>query len=854
MKPVYLFIFIAMLAGFSGVSFAVNIAACTNLNSATTTYVLTADVTYTGNFRCMNVSANGVTLDCAGFKITANNQSSQVLVYALNVNGFTLRNCKLSSGQNDVTFDGANSTSVTNVNITYGTGNGIRFTGNANLVNITDVSISNVGTEGIRLPGNNVNNIIKRATISNSGSHAIEMDSGSNGNIVQDSVFSNSVNDDLRLASVSNNIFSNLSMSGTTRPVWLSDTSDNNTFTNITMVGTGASSCMRIGQSGAPTNTLVNNSILSGCVEGIYIDNNALGVNVTNVHMSSMSGNAIRIAGTTGNRFNNVVVTEPGVAGLLIESTTASNNFTDLNVYSTSGTFISQTAAATNNFYNTTLGYNSSYGSANWTSFTLSSVVTITQGTNIYAKPDFVAVNDSAITPLNSTALIKLNTDPACQNNEVMRFGGLPVRGSDIMFAGGLTGNNASCASGVGSFSVSNFNNASGYALNTWWLGGYNTASPIFNSVNTSSILYITFFDENTLLPLSIDSALIGVGMTPGNNAGPVRNYTITYASAGAIQNATVKAFPDWASANLSDIETYSAAGYTTRSRFLVNANTNLSVTQNIQIYLLPLTSASYGIVHVVRNGEPVSGAYVTILKYFSSTSAYTQIDQKVTDSGGNMATYVDPIAYYKFIVYDSSGNVIFTGTTPQQFICDPNCALTINIGNLNPINLVSPYPVSYCYGNNATNTIVYFYSDATGLTHTINFLAYRENVAAPVCNTTVTGSSGSSNCVLSAPENLTNYLYACQVWITASPPRLNFEGLLDYRVFNGLADWFIPAIAIVVVVACTAGMAAGIGLSAIALFILSALGFLPISIGLTIPIMFVGLAIAYLVSKRGYN
>ena len=127
---------------------------------------------------------------------------------------------------------------------------------------------------------------------------------------------------------------------------------------------------------------------------------------------------------------------------------------------------------------------------------------------------------------------------------------------------------------------------------------------------NISTGLYVTFFDESTGLPIDIDNAVLSFNVWNSTLSDPVvRNYSVSYAASNATANATVNGYPDFATANVSSFESYAKADYTSRSRFMTFASTELDVQQNISVFLLPLSQASYGIINVVDNGDPVEEA-----------------------------------------------------------------------------------------------------------------------------------------------------------------------------------------------------------------------------------------------------
>jgi len=376
------------------------------------------------------------------------------------------------------------------------------------------------------------------------------------------------------------------------------------------------------------------------------------------------------------------------------------------------------------------------------------------------------------------------------------------------------------------------------------------TNGTINNASNMSNVFYVRFYDEETLTNISIDSLV--ATYTVDFPDSETKMFTISYTSVGALQNSTIRGYPDFYNASISSIEQYSKASYRTTSRFMDEAETPLDTQQNISVYLLSSSNATYVIINVIDRGDAVPSAVVSILKYYSGTGVYTVVEEKTTNGEGRTAAYLDITGYYKFSI-SVDGEDAYFSPGPEQFICDPTCELTIDISDQIPISLLSPQANAVCYGVNATNSITFNYADATGLTSSINFLAYRENVSAPVCNYTVSASSSSYVCTLGGGENLSQYLYSCEVWHSASPPALDYVDLIDFRLFIGIVDWVMPALVLITTLGVSAAhLPLGIGLGSIALFAMSIMGIIAIPVGTSMPIMIVGLVIAFYLSKRG--
>ncbi len=358
------------------------------------------------------------------------------------------------------------------------------------------------------------------------------------------------------------------------------------------------------------------------------------------------------------------------------------------------------------------------------------------------------------------------------------------------------------------------------------------TANP-----NIHDVFNVTFYDEINFSQINIDTAV--AQYTAIFPDGATKNFAISQSNTSNISSFLVRGYPNFSSASLNAFETYTKTGYVTRTRYLSNANTSLGTNQNITIYLLPNGFATYAVIQVVdRNGNGMGNVTVQITKFIPSNNSYQVIDTKQTASNGFATGYYQVDQFYKFYAYDSNNNLLYASAIPEQFYCGQTpCIFSIVVSNGSsaPLQFSEPYVVGNCLGNNSTNTITYSYSDLTGASHTMTFLAWRTTngsltVHTPVCNTNVTGSSGGYICTLSPPENLTNYAYLCEIRDNYNNvDRQVFGRIIDFRLIDGVTDWLLVAIvAIVGLAACGFNPVAGLAIVGIGLAGLSYLGYIP--------------------------
>jgi len=124
----------------------VNINSCRTLDSPTTTYKLTSDVSSTGT--CFNINHVGITLDCQGHTITSGDgRGIAELYWYTNGNALTIKNCNIvSTGSTigrGIEIHYANDVKIENSNITAAnTGIWLVNNGNPNITNNRIISSS----------------------------------------------------------------------------------------------------------------------------------------------------------------------------------------------------------------------------------------------------------------------------------------------------------------------------------------------------------------------------------------------------------------------------------------------------------------------------------------------------------------------------------------------------------------------------------------------------------------------------------------------------------------------------------------------------------------------------------------
>src|SRR3989344_2498447 len=161
---------------FAGQVDATDISACSNLNSAGTTYNLTSSITNSNAFGCMNITANSIILDCGGFTIDGSQTGNQYGINATGRTNITIRNCIITDWTQNIRFNNVNDSIIENTNVTrmsgaWGTANAIRLQNSDNNT-LRNVSITPTGDIGILLTASS-RNVLANITIMSNNTNSL---------------------------------------------------------------------------------------------------------------------------------------------------------------------------------------------------------------------------------------------------------------------------------------------------------------------------------------------------------------------------------------------------------------------------------------------------------------------------------------------------------------------------------------------------------------------------------------------------------------------------------------------------------------------------------------------------------
>jgi parallel beta-helix repeat protein len=333
------------------------VSACGNLGSAGETYVLTSNVSATGN--CLNITASNVFLDCQGFGINGNGVGA-----AINSSGqtnLTVRNCVIMTFDRGVAFSSVNSSLVQGVNATNITGQG-------------SVSITL-----------SFNDVINGTTTTNSFKGIVASQSANN--------------------IISNNNASNITQTGQE----LAQTGTiNNTVVNNSCSLNSNFGCILL-QLDASNNTIINNTI-DHAFRGIECSV-SLG---TSTFGNSLFNNTI-INSTTAYQFSSLCHNTTITGDTLYNNTNAFSLSSAINttinhvrVYNTLVTIFSASGATNTTLINFTVGNTNGSVVWNYTNFTTAS---LSNSTFIIGQ-GIVSLNAGSVAAFNQTATVELRNLP----------------------------------------------------------------------------------------------------------------------------------------------------------------------------------------------------------------------------------------------------------------------------------------------------------------------------------------------------------------------------------------------------------------------------------------------------------
>jgi hypothetical protein len=191
------------------------------------------------------------------------------------------------------------------------------------------------------------------------------------------------------------------------------------------------------------------------------------------------------------------------------------------------------------------------------------------------------------------------------------------------------------------------------------------------------------------------------------------------------------------------------------------------NVTDNVSLYLLPITDATTFILKVQdSNVFPLAGYYIYVQRYYPGTDSYETVQVgKTDDNGKTLGFYKTETVFYRHIITDENGTVVLT--TSRQLIFGETVPYTLifTIGSVSDypwINLKEKDGLTYGLTYNKTSQqTIFIYADTDTGFEQGRLEVYQNNPSGSdtlICNTTSLLASALLNCDLSGESNKTSY------------------------------------------------------------------------------------------------
>lgn len=266
---------------------------CASLDQTGETYELTADIANGSTETCLEITADGVTLDGGGHAVDGLNRvdDDSYGIYVSDAQGVVLVNVVVTGWDTGIEFDSANDGTIRNSTISSNDWNGVRIVGEN--ATVTDNQIHSNGRDGIRLhplsDGSTVTDNVVRSN--HRGINFGSDDTVVTGNLVEDSNWDG-----------------------------FTTVAENNTVTDNVAISNGNSG---FGLWSAENNTLANNTARDNGENGIELESESHGNTVRGNLLRGNEEAALYINDSSGNLIEAVDIGPSTAPNTTISSTDA---------------------------------------------------------------------------------------------------------------------------------------------------------------------------------------------------------------------------------------------------------------------------------------------------------------------------------------------------------------------------------------------------------------------------------------------------------------------------------------------------------------------------------------------------
>ncbi|MEM4247727.1 MAG: MopE-related protein, partial [Candidatus Nanoarchaeia archaeon] len=155
-------------------------------------YVLTADITNSSNFTCINIQASDVVLDCQGFTIDGQDLGDTLGIYISSQTNVTIRNCPITDWDVGIFFTSVTYSFLENNTVSSNGYYGVYFSGAVDNNALIGNTFSNNGDIGLYLAGSS-NNVLAGNTAFGNANQDVSLAFDSLNNTFTDFTFGSSL-------------------------------------------------------------------------------------------------------------------------------------------------------------------------------------------------------------------------------------------------------------------------------------------------------------------------------------------------------------------------------------------------------------------------------------------------------------------------------------------------------------------------------------------------------------------------------------------------------------------------------------------------------------------------------------
>jgi len=659
------------------------------LACAGSTYTLTENVSIAGS-GALTVSAENVSIDCAGYSITGNNSTATYGIYSDQFNT-TIKNCGVSNFHHGIYFNSARNGTIqdTNSSSTRASGYGIYLYNGSNYNTVSNAIISAdcdslcIGLSSYNTISNTVvsghcdtitvqtspNNIFINTTSTATAGSALYI-SSSPGATISNSSFTGTY--DLYFYNSCFASFANNTGTGGKPIIYANAAANIVSADAAVIIACNISSGLNITASNASSGGIVlyrvNSSSISGSSAATAGYNDAIslifssGNTISNTNSTSSVSSALYLDSSSGNIFSGLSLSTASNAGAIRFSTSTNNTISASTVSATNGKAVSFISSSGNQVLNSTLSSSGGYGAY------LSSSSGNVFLQNTITSPTWVSDDIGGNTFNNSIVGNKYylaNGTGAWEIYDIVDTNGdgWADIGSDLPFNSSLIGEEwYGYGEDYHPYSFTVAPTAAIYA-NSWSIS-YGQSATINCSIDNSQST-LTLYQDNSAINSSTGSnfstivSSLAVGAYNFTcNATASENYTASNSASGIL---TVNQIADTISLALNGTEANLSATYSPALSFPVNAS---STTGTHTHYL---------------NGSGISDNYTATLA----------------------------AGIYNFTAI-SSGNENYSAATKSFFATISKAASTLTLATNSPVNYLQPVSVNCSIDNSQTAISLY--------------------------------------------------------------------------------------------------------------------------------------------------